>query len=183
MKYVAVGLLAALTAAVGFVVADRTAGVETETTTVAVTTARTVTATNTETDVGVPAAVLDKRDAMLEAAEANDYDALAELADADEFNYTFGSAVRGGPARYWRDRAAEGDDPLDSLALILRMPYTLATGHYVWPFAYDKNPDTLTDYERDLLEPLGTSFAGESYLGWRAGIRPDGRWVYFVAGD
>ena len=24
---------------------------------------------------------------------------------------------------------------------------------------------------------------GTGYLGWRAGIRPDGTWVFFVAGD
>jgi hypothetical protein len=148
-----------------------------------VTTTRTETQTETTSDVGVPAAVLEKRDEMLRAAQAKDYEALAELADPNEFNYSFGGPVEGGPARYWRDRAAEGDDPLEALALILRMPYTLATGHYVWPFAYDKTVDTLTDYERGLLEPLETSFAGEGYLGWRAGIRPDGRWVFFVAGD
>ena len=28
----------------------------------------------------------------------------------------------------------------------------------------------------------GGAFA-EGYLGWRAGVRPDGRWVFFVAGD
>ena len=181
MRYVAVLLLAALTGAAGFIAGERTAS--DETTTVSLATTRTETVTATARDSGVPARVLQKRVDMLRAAEAKDYDALAELADPDEFNYTFGGPVDGGPAEYWRDRAADGDDPLEALALILRMPYTVATGHFVWPFAYDKTADTLTDYERGLLEPLGTSFAGESYLGWRAGIRPDGRWVYFVAGD
>jgi hypothetical protein len=175
-------LLAALAGAAGFIFGDRTAS-ESQTTTVAVTVTRTETQTATARDSGVPAAVLQKRVDMLRAAEARDYEGLAELADSNEFNYSFGGAVEGGPAKYWRDRAAEGDDPLDALALILRMPYTLATGHYVWPFAYDKTADTLTEYERGLLEPLEVSFVGDGYLGWRAGIRPDGRWVYFVAGD
>jgi hypothetical protein len=181
LKYAAVVLLAALAAALGLLAGDRVASEET--TTVSVTTVQTETVTATARDSGVPARVLQKRVDMLRAAEARDYDALAELADPKEFSYSFGVAVPGGPAQYWRELAAEGNDPLEALALILRMPYTLATGHFVWPFAYDKTADTLTDYERELLEPLGTSFAGESYLGWRAGIRPDGRWVYFVAGD
>jgi len=32
--------------------------------------------------------------------------------------------------------------------------------------------------------PLSTLFPeGLGYLGWRAGIEPDGRWVFYVAGD
>ena len=131
----------------------------------------------------LPAPVDEKRRAILAAASSGDVDAVAALADADEFSYTFGGDVPGGPAAYWRERQANGDDPLADLAQILRMPYTLSTGHYVWPFAYDKTADTLTEYERELLEPLGTAFVGEGYLGWRAGFRPDGRWVFFVAGD
>jgi hypothetical protein len=130
----------------------------------------------------LPPPVAEKRAAILAALADGDVDELASLADA-EFTYTFGEDVEGGPAAYWRDAAARGEDPLGALGEILRMPYTLATGHYVWPFAYDKTADTLTDHERELLEPLDTTFAGEGYLGWRAGFRPDGRWVFFVAGD
>jgi hypothetical protein len=130
----------------------------------------------------LPAAVEEKRDAILAAIADDDVEAVAALAD-DPFSYTFGGPVEGGPASYWRRLEAEGEDPLGELELILRMPYTLATGHYVWPFAYDKTADTITDYERELLEPLETTFVGEGYLGWRAGFLPDGRWVFFVAGD
>lgn len=68
------------------------------------------------------------------------------------------------------------------------MPYTLSRGVYFWPFAYDVAAlDQLTAYERELLAPLGpleTVFVeGTGYLGWRAGIAPDGTWVFFVAGD
>jgi hypothetical protein len=44
----------------------------------------------------------------------------------------------------------------------------------------------MSEYERDLLRKAGltaTEADGVGYLGWRAGIRPDGRWVFFVAGD
>ena len=165
--------------ALGFIVGERAAPADVETVTEAVTQTQTVTTTESE----LPSAVAEKRDAILRAAEDKNYEALGRLVDANEFEYTFGGPVEGGPVAYWQQLAAEGQDPLDDLAAILKMPYTLASGLYVWPFAYDKTSDTLTDYERELLAPLDTSFSGEGYLGWRAGIRPDGRWVFFVAGD
>jgi hypothetical protein len=68
------------------------------------------------------------------------------------------------------------------------MPYTLSRGLYVWPFAYSvASVDDLTAHERELLAPLGpfesVFVEGTGYLGWRAGIGPDGTWVFFVAGD
>jgi hypothetical protein len=133
-----------------------------------------------------PDVVLGKRAAMLAAADAADYDALAELTDPNEFEYTFGRPVAGGPAAFWREAEERGEDPTpaDALAAVLRLPYTLSRGIYVWPFAYDKTEGELTSYERSLLARLGPGGAfGDGYVGWRAGIRPDGRWVFFVAGD
>jgi hypothetical protein len=135
---------------------------------------------------GLPAVVERTRLAILAAAETGDYDAVAALADPNEFRYTFGSPVAGGPAEYWRQLASDTPDRhLEILPTILRLPYTLYRGIYTWPLAFDKTPEELTDYERGLLEPLGRAgvFAGESYFGWRAGIRPDGRWIFFIAGD
>ena len=132
---------------------------------------------------GLPDAVRAKRDEILRAAESGDPDAVAALADPAGFEYTFGGPVPGGPAAYWR-QIEEEEQPLEALAQILRMPYTLSRGMYVWPFAYDKTEDELTDYERELLAPLGEGGAfADGYLGWRAGITPDGRWQFFVAGD
>jgi hypothetical protein len=133
-----------------------------------------------------PDAVLRKRAAILAAAQARDYDALAELTDPEQFKYTFGEEADGGPAAYWRRAEASGEEPSPAEAMteILRMPYTLSHGLYVWPFAYDKTEDELTAYERKLLARLGKGGAfADGYLGWRAGIDPDGRWVFFVAGD
>jgi hypothetical protein len=54
----------------------------------------------------------------------------------------------------------------------------------VWPFAYDKQRNELTRYERRLLGDLAAFSGAESgYLGWRAGIEPDGTWRFFIAGD
>ena len=139
--------------------------------------------TEDESSSVLPGALEEKRAAILEAAQAGDYDAVAALADPVEFSYSFGGPFPGGPAAFWRQEAEQGQDPLEALAIILQLPYTLATGLYVWPFAYDKTVDTITDYEIELLEALDVTFAGEGYLGWRAGFTPDGRWTFFVAGD
>lgn len=133
----------------------------------------------------VPRAVELKRSAMLRAAEARDYDGLAKLADPT-FKYTFGNPVSGGPAAYWRQAAQQGRQPLEALAAILQLPYTLSRGLFVWPFAYDKTADEITQYEAMLLKkipPDGATVGPEGYLGWRAGILPDGSWIYFVSGD
>jgi hypothetical protein len=173
--------LVGLGLAAGFVVADRTGDEVTATLTVTRSQTRTVAAGT----VGVPRAVESKRLRILRAAEARDYDALAKLADPT-FKYTFGSAVAGGPAAFWRRAEQQGQHPLESLVAILRVPYTLSRGLYVWPFAYDKTSGEITPYEASLLKripPNGATVGPEGYLGWRAGILPDGRWIYFVAGD
>jgi hypothetical protein len=181
LRYLAALLVLVIAAGAGFIAGDRTQEAETTT----VTQTATQTRTQTERDTALPEAVLEKREQVLQAAEERDYDALARLADPDGFEYTFGGPVPGGPAQYWRERAQEGEDPLAALERILRLPYTLSTGHYVWPFAYDKTADQLTDYERSLLGDLlpGGNLGDTGYLGWRAGFTPDGSWVFFVAGD
>lgn len=136
---------------------------------------------------GLPAAVEETRAALLEAAESGDYEALRPLVGALE--YTFGERVEGGPIAYWQEvERTTGQRPLEALAAILKMPYVLSRGYYVWPFAYTvESASDLTPQERELLAPLGplsTLFPeGLGYLGWRAGIGPDGRWVFYVAGD
>jgi hypothetical protein len=165
---------------------------ETDTVTVeADTETLTVTEPVTETDaagegtaVGLPQPVGEMHAALLKAAESGDYESLRPLLAA-QFSYTFGGPVQGGPIAYWRRVEAESDErPIQILARILRMPYTLSRGTYVWPFAYDKQPGELTAHERQLLGDLADDFgAGSGYLGWRAGIEPDGTWSFFIAGD
>jgi hypothetical protein len=157
--------------------------------TIVETTTVTVTSTGEALDPGMPEAVARTRAALLEAAKERDYDALRPLIPATGFEYTFGSPVPGGPIAYWQELERTTDErPLERLEQVLEMPYTLSRGIFVWPFAYDvASLDDLTAYEREVLAPLGpleTVFVeGTGYLGWRAGIRPDGTWVFFVAGD
>ena len=72
--------------------------------------------------------------------------------------------------------------------MILELPYVLSRGYYVWPWAYTvASRADLSKHERELLAPLGAPdelvLDGTGYLGWRAGIAPDGTWSFFVAGD
>ena len=152
----------------------------------------TTTSTTTETaqsESGLPAAVEETRAELLAAAETGDYEKLRPLVPATGFEYTFGGPVEGGAIAYWQElERTTVERPLENLAEILKMPYTLSRGIYVWPFAYDiAEADEITAHERELLQPLGpldTLFVpGSGYLGWRAGIEPDGTWVFFVAGD
>jgi hypothetical protein len=160
-------------------------GTETVTTTRTVTEAVTATETVPEaTAVGLPEPVAAKHAALLEAAESGDYEALRPLIPA-RFSYTFGGPVEGGPIAYWKSVEEEsGERPIEILARILRMPYALSRGIYVWPFAYDKQADELTDHERQILGDLAETFLPNTgYLGWRAGIEPDGTWSFLIAGD
>jgi hypothetical protein len=138
---------------------------------------------------GLPQAVEQTRQEILRAAETRDLDALGRLA-APPFRYTFGEDVPGGPVAHWTELEETTDEqPLETLAEILRMPYALQHGLYVWPFAFVTPPAELTPYERELLAPIAddetiagwVEFGG--YIGWRAGISPAGRWQYYIAGD
>jgi hypothetical protein len=135
----------------------------------------------------LPAPVAQTRAQLLAAAEAGDYDALAGLAPED-FSYTFGEPPEGGPAEYWRELEQTTDErPMETLAGLLRLPYTLHAGFYTWPFAFDTPLDELTDYERELLSETvdveGAYAAGVGYADWRVGIEPDGTWRFFISGD
>jgi hypothetical protein len=155
---------------------------------VTVATTDTETTTTTVGDPGLPGEVVQTHAALLRAARERDWDAVQNvIGDArGEFRYTFGPNTPGGAVAYFKRLEQEGQKPLETLATILTLPYTLSRGIFVWPFAYDKTPDEITAYEQQLLDgiPAGAKTVGpEGYLGWRAGIKPDGRWVFFVAGD
>jgi hypothetical protein len=139
----------------------------------------------------LPDAVEEKRIAIAQAAAIRDYAALARLLPVvGGFEYTFGGAVEGGPTAYWRRLEATTDEtPLDTLVAVLTLPYTKVRDIYVWPFAFDRDPKQLREDELALLSTFATpqeiqgwrEFGG--YIGWRAGIQPDGEWVFYVAGD
>jgi hypothetical protein len=137
----------------------------------------------------LPRAVADKRDAIAAAAQALDYERLATLLDPATFSYSFGES--GDPIGYWRRLEREGHVPIlgDYLPVILRGPFAKRGDIYAWPSVYGKPPSRWTADERRWLrnlysEPEIRAFerVGD-YLGWRVGIRKDGTWLFFVAGD
>jgi hypothetical protein len=131
---------------------------------------------------GLPNAVERKRIAIHEAAAAHDWGALRKLT-ARGFRYSFGGPYPGGAIAFWKAEEKRGQKPLETLARITDMPYTLSGGIFFWPFAYDAPKNRLSPYERRLLGNLVRSYVGNDYFGWRAGISPNGAWTFYVRGD
>lgn len=138
---------------------------------------------------GLPAPVAAKRKAIFQAALACDYDTLGSLASQDGFNYTFGET--GDPAAYWRrvEQEKQQDMPMATLVRILSLPYARnELKWYAWPSAYQEHPSAadwqaLVDAHLYPADEVAQMRAAGSYLGWRTAIRPDGAWMFFVAGD
>jgi hypothetical protein len=145
-----------------------------------------------ETDganVPLPPAVAETRDAILDAAHARDYEGMEALLDPATFSYSFGES--GDPVGYWRTLEEEGHVPIfgDILPLLLSTSHAKQDGIYAWPAAYTKDPSSWT---ADDLEDIRRLYSDEdiesfrqagAYLGYRLGIREDGTWLFFVAGD
>lgn len=137
----------------------------------------------------LPAAVAERRNAIIAAAAACDFNALEGLA-GDQFNTSFGG---GGVAslRLWED---QGQDPMATLLYLLDMRHTTievddGADIYVWPAVAAGSWGEITEEELDELanihseDELDDLATAGSYLGWRTGIDQDGNWLYFVAGD
>ena len=137
----------------------------------------------------LPPVVAKKRDAIVAAARAFDYNRLETLLDRKNFSYSFGES--GDPVGYWRRLEEEGEVPIlgDYLPVILGAPFAKRGDVYVWPSAYGKSPSIWTPADRQWLtnlyteQEIRTFERGGDYLGWRVGIRNDGKWLFFVAGD
>ena len=143
----------------------------------------------TPAEQALPAPVEKKRRAIAGAAQALDYDRLETLLDPKTFSYSFGKA--GDPIGYWRRLEEEAEVPIlgDILPTVLSGPSATQGDIYAWPSVHGKPPSEWTPEERRWLRNLYTEReirrferAG-SYLGWRTGIRKDGTWLYFIAGD
>jgi hypothetical protein len=137
----------------------------------------------------LPPTVQETRDAIVDAARAFDYERLGTLLDPATFSYSFGES--GDPVGYWQTLEQEGEVPIlgDFLPVVLSMPFALQDGIYVWPSVQAKPPESWTAEDVAPLRQLYSEQEIESfrqaggYLGWRAGIREDGTWLFFVAGD
>lgn len=137
---------------------------------------------------GLPTSVADKREAIYVAAKAEDYDALAELLDPTSFTYSYGEG--GDPIGAWKDHQEDGQSAVrDILPVLLEMPFGIHNGIHMWPRMSSYGPEDWTDEDKRLIKALYDDMdiqsfedAG-SYVGYRVGIKADGTWIYFVAGD
>jgi hypothetical protein len=137
----------------------------------------------------LPDTVEKKRQAIASAAQALDFDHLRTLLDPKTFSYSFGEM--GDPVGYWRRLEGKAEVPVlgDILPTVLSGPSATQGDIYVWPSVHGKPPAKWTPEERRWLRNLYSKREIRSferlghYLGWRAGIRDDGTWLYFISGD
>ena len=141
-------------------------------------------------DDGLPLAVAKTRERIYRAAIGRDYETLESLLDPETFNYSL--AEEGDPVGYWR-RQEQAEVPIlgDVLPNLVHTRFGLHEGIYTWPSATSKLPQDWTEADvksmreagyadgdiRAFEEPIG------GYAGWRLGIRADGTWIYFIAGE
>jgi hypothetical protein len=139
----------------------------------------------------LPDPVAERRDDLMAAAATRNPEELRDLLPEGDFSFSFGA--EGDPIAYWQERQAAGEDVMGILRRILELPPTTAgegaDSIYVWPFAYDRTYSSLSSAELVALEAaiggeaMDTYAQTDDYYGYRVGIRADGRWVFFIAGD
>lgn len=123
------------------------------------------------------------RSLIVSDATGCDYERLEKLGRE---HGTFRFGARGSAATYWRKEEGLGHKPLASLLRILRLPYTMVGGSYVWPAAVKGHPSAATWSALVRAGVLTRAEAaierthGNVYRGWRAAITPDGDWVSFT---
>jgi hypothetical protein len=140
-------------------------------------------------DDGLPSAVAETRQAIYKAAVTHDYKALRSLLDPATFSYSFGES--GDPIGYWR-KQEEAEVPIlgDILTGVLHTRFGKTEDIFMWPSAAAKEPSEWTEADLEGMRKAGSTdeeirsfeqYGG--YTGWRAGIRADGTWMFFVSGD
>ncbi|QKV18457.1 hypothetical protein [Oricola thermophila] len=145
----------------------------------------------------LPPAVRKTRETIMQAARNADIEALRPLieADGETTQLTFGD-LDGDPIDFLRSLSgdAEGHEILAILLEVLEAGYAIfdpgtSNEIYVWPYFTATSLDDLTPKQRIELFKLVTSGDYEemrafgAYIFFRAGITPDGKWRFFVAGD
>jgi hypothetical protein len=145
--------------------------------------------TDDAADDGLPAAVAETRQGIYHAAVRHDYKALRALLDPKKFSYSFGES--GDPIGYWR-RQEDAEVPIvgDILPGVLHARFGRNEDVFMWPSAAAKESSEWTEADFEGMRKAGVTdeeirlFEQHGgYTGWRAGIRADGSWLFFVAGD
>ncbi len=145
----------------------------------------------------LPAEVRKKRDALLVAAKSGDIEKLRPLLEVgDQATSLSISGIDGDPIAFLKESSgdSEGHELMAILAEVLeagyvRMDPDTEDETYIWPYFWAWPVNKLTPPQRVELFRILTAgdledsseFGG--YIFYRTGIRPDGSWAFFVAGD
>lgn len=139
---------------------------------------------------GLPVPVEATRQAIYNALQKDDHAALGRLIKPTQFKYTFGENIPAGPIAYWQEQRKEGPrDPFMEMKKVLTMPYDKQLQYYVWPGVFVRGAEEWTAEDKETLKKIATTEEIKgyrnfgAYIGYRVGIREDGTWVYFIAGD
>ncbi|MEN0002277.1 MAG: hypothetical protein AAF940_15470, partial [Pseudomonadota bacterium] len=145
----------------------------------------------------LPQPVRRMRELIIEAAKAGDAEKLRPLigSGADTTRLSFGD-IEEDPISYLRSISGDqqGHEILAILQEVLEAGYVhldagTDTELYVWPYFFALPLEQLTPVQRVELFKLVTAGDYEdmlsfgAYIFFRVGITPQGRWLFFVAGD
>mgnify|MGYP007032569780 FL=1 len=145
----------------------------------------------------LPEPVRRMRDLIVEACLSGDIERLRPLVSTGEnaTQLSFGD-VAGDPVAFLRELSGdeEGHEILAILYEVLTAGYVrMGEGTpqemYVWPYFFAVPLDALTAPQRVELFKIVTAGDYEdmknygAYIFYRTGISPEGRWLFFVAGD
>lgn len=142
----------------------------------------------------LPDLVRQRREEILAAARSGDLAKVAAIVKANQTLISFGGDTDA--AALWKKSFPDSDglEVLATLIEVLEMPFVhldkgSAQEMFVWPYFHAMQLEKLTPEQRVELFRLVTAYDFRemqkfgSYVFFRAGISPDGRWQFFVAGD
>lgn len=144
----------------------------------------------------LPAPVLKTRNALLQAARTGDLEKLRPIIDSFDPKPIVSFGDESDAIAYWKASSADGTgrDILAEMIKVFSSGFShinsgTAEDTYVWPYHFVYPLDKLTaeqevelyllvpaEYRKDMEDAGG-------YIGFRAGISPNGALVFFVAGD
>lgn len=148
------------------------------------------------TDQVLPSPVLRTRNALLQAARSGNLEKLRPILDAGDTKTIVSFGSDDDAITYWKDSSVDGTgrDILADMIKVFSSGFVhinagTADDLYIWPYHFVYPIDKLTpeqevelfllipaQYREDMVEAGG-------YIGFRAGISPNGFLMFFVAGD
>ena len=144
----------------------------------------------------LPPPVARLRDQLMDIAHSGDISRLKDIIDGNEGmpRFTFGDEAD--PIAFWKEISGDGEgrEVLAILLEVLQSGYVVIRDDddrplYVWPYFAELPIKGLTPRQEVELYMLVTAQDRQdmeefgAYNFFRVGIREDGQWQYFVAGD